>query len=278
MTRLIKELKGEGVFAEIDADRFNERIRVIRYEGNITELVPAVLAEAEKEDAQKVIVFAKRRDEPELLKRLFVTEGVIDGYYMGREAAVMVRYLAEKRRQTDSYLSEDEIVNRLYEKPPRGMNQTETALTLRKAEAKDASRLSLLYQNVFLTYPTPVFDPSYIRKTMEENTIYFAVFDEDRLIGAASADINPLLGHAEMTDCAVLPDFRGNAVTARLFEALEQELAGRGIFHLFSLARALSYGMNTVLYQAGYSYRGRLVNNCRISEGLENMNVWCKTL
>ncbi|MDV5127150.1 putative beta-lysine N-acetyltransferase [Bacillus amyloliquefaciens] len=278
VTELIKELRAESGAAEIDADRFNERIRVIRYDGQITALIPAVLAEAKQEGAQKVIFFAKRGDEPEFVKHLFIVEGVIDGYYNGHEAVVMARYLSEERRRSDSYVSEDSTVDCLYETPRRGLTQTESTLMFRKADEDDADCLSHLYKHVFLTYPTPVFNPLYIKKTMKENTIYYAAFDQDRLIGAASADINPVLGHAEMTDCAVLSDYRGNSVTAHLFKALEQELAGRGIIHLFSLARAASYGMNAVLYHAGYGYRGRLVNNCRISEGLENMNIWCKTL
>lgn len=278
VAKLIKELRAESGSAEIDADRFNGRIRVIRYDGQPEVLIPAVLAEAKQEGAQKVIFFAKRGDEPELVKHLFIQEGVIDGYYNGNEAAVMVRYLSEKRRQSDSYVSEDSTVDRLYETQRRKLTETESKLIFRKADEDDADRLSHLYKHVFLTYPTPVFNPLYIKKTMRENTIYYAAFDQERLIGAASAALNPVLGHAEMTDCAVLSDYRGNSVTAHLFKALEQELSGRGIIHLFSLARAASYGMNAVLYHAGYGYRGRLVNNCRISEGLENMNIWCKTL
>ncbi len=53
VTELIKELRAEKGAAEIDADRFNERLRVIRYDGQITALIPAVLAEAKQEGAQK---------------------------------------------------------------------------------------------------------------------------------------------------------------------------------------------------------------------------------
>ena len=71
-------------------------------------------------------------------------------------------------------------------------------------------------QTAYRTYINMFFLPirllsliPFILKTMRENTIYYAAFDQDRLIGAASADINPVLGHAEMTDCAVLSDYRG---------------------------------------------------------------------
>lgn len=113
---------------------------------------------------------------------------------------------------------------------------------------------------------------------MNANTVYYIMLDHDRLISAASAEINPELGHAEITDCAVLPEYRGHSLTSFLIEALEKEMAGKDIFHVFSLARASSFGMNAVLYHSGYQYGGRLINNCFIAEGLENMNIWCKQL
>lgn len=113
---------------------------------------------------------------------------------------------------------------------------------------------------------------------MNANTVYYIMLDHDRLISAASAEINPELGHAEITDCAVLPEYRGHSLTSFLIEALEKEMAGKDIFHVFSLVRASSFGMNAVLYHSGYQYGGRLINNCFIAEGLENMNIWCKQL
>lgn len=133
VTELIKELRAESGSAEIDADRFNERIRVIRYDGQLASLIPAVLAEAKQEEAQKVIFFAKRGDQPELVKHLFIHEGVIDGYYNGHEAAVMVRYLSEKRRQSDSYVSEDSTVDRIYETPEAGSDSDRKRAVVQKS-------------------------------------------------------------------------------------------------------------------------------------------------
>ncbi len=79
----------------------------------------------------------------------------------------MVRYLAEERRRSDSYVSEDSTVDRLHETPRRGLTQTESALMFRKADEDDADRLTHLYKHVFLTYPTPVFNPLYIKKNNE---------------------------------------------------------------------------------------------------------------
>jgi hypothetical protein len=63
-----------------------------------------------------------------------------------------------------------------------------------------------------------------------------------------------------------------------ILRELEGELKRQGIFCAYSIARSLSFGMNAVLFQLGYKYRGRLMNNCYIYDKLENMNMWVKHL
>lgn len=50
------------------------------------------------------------------------------------------------------------------------------------------------------------------------------------------------------------------------------------IFYVFFFVCVVFFGMNVVLYYFGYQYGGRLINNCYIVEGFENMNIWCKYL
>ncbi len=276
--RMLKSIMSNGVTAVLDHDSFNRRIRVVRYDGAIEQALPDIVAAAKEEDAEKIIVYTKQQDEAVLARQLFAPEGFLEGYYLGHSACVMARYLTEKRRQTDSYIKEQEMIEALYRTAPHPCSENSPNFTMRKAEINDMYQLSMLFKKVFRTYPTPVFDPAYIEKTMNENVMYYAMFDHDRLISAASADINPELGHAEITDCAVLPEYRGHSLTSFLIEALEKEMAEKAIFHVFSLARAASFGMNAVLYHSGYQYGGRLINNCYIAEGLENMNIWCKHL
>ena len=56
----------------------------------------------------------------------------------------------------------------------------------------------------------------------------------------------------------------------------EQYITGR-IHDLYTLARADEVGMNCVFAKLGYAYTGRLVNNCRMPNGWESMNIWCKS-
>ncbi len=52
----------------------------------------------------------------------------------------------------------------------------------------------------------------------------------------------------------------------------------RGIKTSYSIARAVSYGMNITFAKHGYIYSGTLVNNTNIAGSIESMNVWHKIL
>lgn len=58
---MIKTVKNSGVTVVIDNDRFNKRIRVIRYEGAIQEALADIMTATEEEGAEKIIVYTKQR-------------------------------------------------------------------------------------------------------------------------------------------------------------------------------------------------------------------------
>lgn len=112
---------------------------------------------------------------------------------------------------------------------------------------------------------------------MERNeSIFRLVRENGRLVSAASAEVSWANRHAEMTDCATLPDYRGEGLMAAIFKELGREMLRQGISCLYSLARAASPGMNAVLRRLGYPLRGRMVNNCHIMGQFEDMNLWVK--
>ncbi len=59
---------------------------------------------------------------------------------------------------------------------------------------------------------------------------------------------------------------------------LEIELNKRNFRVLYSLSRAINPGINKVLSRLKYNYTGRLINNCDICGGYEDMNIWVKCL
>lgn len=176
------------------------------------------------------------------------------------------------------WLKEDEIVASIQEKPLKKDQGTwQDEYVMRKADTQDIHKLAKLYDTVFETYPTPMNEPDYIQKVMEEGTVFYAVEHDGHIVSAASAEINAPYGHAELTDCATLPSYRKLGFMHHLILALEKELQSMHIYVFYSLARALSYGMNQVFYQLGYTYTGRFQNNCYIFDKIEDMNLWVKT-
>jgi putative beta-lysine N-acetyltransferase len=118
----------------------------------------------------------------------------------------------------------------------------------------------------------------YVKKMINDGTIFYVVECDKQLVSAASADANQTFHHAELTDCATLPEHRKYGLMKKLLIHLENDLRINGIYCAFSIARSLSFGMNAAFYQLGYQYTGRLTNNCYIFDKLEDMNVWVKDL
>jgi putative beta-lysine N-acetyltransferase len=147
---------------------------------------------------------------------------------------------------------------------------------IRRSTRQDAEKLAALYKTVFAVYPTPLGDPAYIQKTMENGTVYVHIEKEGKVLSAASAEVNHTFANAEMTDCATLPAEQGRGYMAALLARLEEILIPDEIQCLYTICRARSFGVNKVFYNLGYEYSGCLVNNCHIYSGLENMNVWYK--
>lgn len=149
--------------------------------------------------------------------------------------------------------------------------------TRRLLEA-DTPELANLYREVFPSYPFPIFDASYLRRTMATHIRYYGAFDGERLVAAASAETDPEGRNAEMTDFATAPDHRKKGLAVALLQAMEIDMKSAGFATLYTIARAVSPGMNITFAHCGYRFSGTLVNNTQISGSIESMNVWHKNL
>ncbi|EMT53935.1 hypothetical protein I532_07965 [Brevibacillus borstelensis AK1] len=259
-------------------DHRNKRVKVHVYDPEaITDLHGKMIECAQQSEATKLIVYAKRKDVPAWLSLGYRQEGVIDGFFQGENAYMLASFLTEERATSMHHLAEEEILQLSLSKRP----ETKTlpvGYSLREATEEDAEELASLYKTVFATYPTPMDDPEYVRKTMRESTYYIVAEHDGRIACAASAEVTERFGSAELTDCATHPDHAGKGLLQPIFTALEEKMNGQGIYYLYTLTRAQSAGMNITAAKHGYAYRGRLINNCTIFSGYEDMNIWVKSL
>lgn len=271
--------KGDDYTVSFCLDFFNKRLRVDDYLGNVVSICKRIAEIAKANALTKVFIKSREDDWQTFLSKGCMLEGIYKGYFNGRDAYCMALYDDLERRTSDYWMEEDHILKQVLALPLKpGRPLVPEQCTLRIARTEDAERLSVLYDQIFQTYPTPMNDPSYVEKTMREGTIYYLVESPHQLISAASAEINTVYANAEMTDCATLPAYRNQGLMRLLMHALEDELIARNITCAYSLSRALSFGMNAVFFQIGYRYYGRLTKNCDIYDKFEDMNLWAKML
>lgn len=260
-------------------DFFNKRLRIDEYTCDVESVCRRAAEVAEEHGFTKIFIKAREEDWMAFLSRGYMLEGIFKGYFHGRDAYSMASYTTLERRTSDYWMEEDAILRQVLTLPKKlERDEVPTPYVLRPATEADADELAALYGQVFQTYPTPMNDAAYIRHVMEEGTVFYAVVDNSMLISASSAEINAVYGNAEITDCVTLPAYRGKGLMRLLIQSLEEELQQRGILVLYSLSRALSFGMNAALAQLGYEYNGRLTKNCDIYDKFEDMNMWCKQL
>ncbi len=218
-------------------------------------------------------------------KTLFETHGYIEearvpNFYNGQtDGLFLAKYIDPEREIDPEQKTIEHIIELAEQKGQADANAaTEPPFAIRTAEEADADRLAGLYKEVFESYPFPIHEPDYLIETMRSHILYFLAFDGAALISASSAEMDSAAQNAEMTDFATLPAYRGRGLAQYLLATMERYMARHGIQTGYTIARALSAGMNITFAKNGYHYGGTLTNNTNICGRIESMNVWYKPL
>jgi len=206
-------------------------------------------------------------------------EACVPRFYEGKEAAVfMAKFLDPAREAAKDQTLIHEIINftkelKSADKQEKGEDYNCNILT-----PEAVGDMVDVYKIVFKTYPFPIHSREYLLKTMRENIVYFGVRDNGKLVAVASCEIDVAARNVEMTDFATLPEYRGRGLASSLLVRMEEEMKKQGLITAYTIARAVSYGMNITFARRGYLYAGTLINNTDISGGIESMNIWYKGL
>ncbi|PMC34867.1 putative beta-lysine N-acetyltransferase [Bacillus sp. UMB0899] len=282
MTKSYKKLQlsTSDYYLELFLDYFNQRLRIDHYRGNMTQILQEISHISEEDFCEKVIFYTRQEHWQQLLSHGYELEGVISGYFSGTDNFIMTLYTKNERRTSQHWVKENKILEDIKGKGLNNMNEKPipNEYIIRKAEVGDTKQLADLYGKVFQVYPTPMDDPKYVEHMIHDGNLFYLVEYQNEIVSAASADVNMINHNAELTDCATLPAYRKHGLMKKLLMDLEKDLRKNGIFCAYSLARALSFGMNSAFHQLGYQYQGRLTNNCYIYDKLEDMNIWRKDL
>ena len=208
----------------------------------------------------------------------FEIEARIPDFYADGDMALFVsRFRCEKRRQPNDTERIQKVLAAARRKAGEGIRYPlpdDCELTFMDTDR--VQQMATLYSRVFDSYPFPIFNADYIRRTMDENFRYFGIFHNANLIALASAE--RIESGVEMTDFATAPEHRRASLAAHLLNAMEADARQGGVKTAFTIARAVSYGINIMFARAGYIFGGILVNNTNISGRVQSMNIWYKPL
>lgn len=219
--------------------------------------------------------------ETDFISRGYLREASIPGFYQGREDALFLGKYLDPSRAEPGNREELEEVRALAEARARKVPEEcelPGGFSMLSCALEHAEAMSHVYKIVFPSYPFPIHDPGYLRETMSSHVDYFGIFRDGELVALSSSEMDLKGSNVEMTDFATLPEYRGQGLAGFLLQEMEKAMKKREIHTAYTIARAVSPGMNITFSRRGYEYGGTLVNNTHISGRIESMNIWYKPL
>ena len=220
--------------ARIQHGTLNRRIYVMHLDtGAVGRLIPALADLAAAEGYGKITAKIPTTCWPPFRSAGYVGEARIPGFYQGLTDALFVaRFVSRTRMQADAPYG-----------IPEGCNATTTstlpaaadkdATTVTACRPADAGALGRLYAEVFESYPFPIYDPAFLRQTMQKETFYYCIRIEGRIAAAAAAETDPASRSCEMTDFATRPEYRRRHLAGRLLQRMHRRARQNGLSTAF---------------------------------------------
>ncbi|WP_461207823.1 putative beta-lysine N-acetyltransferase [Clostridium sp. DL1XJH146] len=264
----------------INHGKYNDRIYLMKLDKEDLPNIINILDNLANENKYtKIFVKTPHYLNREFVQNGYILEATIPNFYNEEAELFMGKYFSENRLNIKNEDKIKEIIMLASSKDkisePIELGE---GYTFSICDESDSKQMSELYTEVFETYPFPIKDEEYLKKTMNENFYYFAIKYKGNLISLASTEMDYSTKSVEMTDFATHPDFRGNGFSLFLLNKMEESMRKENFKVAYTIARSLSYGMNITFSKLGYNFCGTLINNTNIYGNLESMNVWSKQL
>lgn len=272
--------------SDIHHGTHNDRVYLMKMsDKDYPEIVSEIDRLCEENKYSKAFAKVPSLYKDEFLACGYLEEGLIPDMYRGEDDGYFLSKYYNKRRKVtkDIVITEKTLSEQTSQKKGLSLNKDSSGIlpeeyVIREAKYSDSGDLSELFTEVFESYPFPVKDPSYIKKTMDEGIFYFGVWKDNNLIAASSSETDSKSLSCEMTDFATHNDYRGMGLAGILLDKMENEMKNRGFITAYTIARAAFLPVNLLFYRRCYKYAGTLINNTNICGSFESMNLWYKKL
>ncbi len=271
------ELIGDSL---IQHGKYNDRIYLLDLSPkDLPKLFTKFKQLLSKNKYSKIVVKVPEKYKEEFINKGFTEEAYVPNFYYGKETmSFLANYPKKERRIEREKQKAQKILKVALKKQRLDDVKINKQFSYQKLNKSHISKMTTLYRKVFDTYPFPIFEEKYIEQTMNDNLIYFGVFKNEKLIGISSCEINHDKSYVEMTDFAILEKYRGEKISLYLLKIMEDYMTEIGIKKAYTMARALSYGMNITFSKMGYEFTGTVINNANIFGDIESLNIWHKDL
>ncbi len=258
----------------------NDRIYLMKLDpADLPGMIDRLAALAAEKGYTKIFAKLPAPCAPSFIEHGYCREGTIPEFYNGDTDAAFLGKFIDPRREIDPRRDEiEQIIMLAQSKNGRLGKPLPDGYTLRPAVEADAAEMAEIYRQVFASYPFPIHDPDYLLETMRSHAAYFVAEKDGKIAAASSGEMDKENRNAEMTDFATLPQHLGNGLAVHLLQFMEPEMKRRGIATLYTIARAISPGMNITFAKCGYVFGGTLINNTQISGAIESMNLWYRSV
>lgn len=269
-----------GVADHVDAriDLYSDRVWCEHPDVDNGEELGALLKDtADEHDRGRIVVMTDLEIADGLERAGFRVEAVIPTFYEGAQDCAVMSFALDKERDQ---LADPEDVARVEaiidERGPSAFKPNTVSTEI--AKLSDAANIATLIDDTFEQYPTPSGVASYVAKAIRAGTPFRMVKENGVLVACASADLTRSAMAAELTDCATLPTHRGKGFMKAILSDLMGDLRKMGYDTAFTLARARIAGVNIAFESLGFDLHGTMRSSCRIGQGIEDMNVWSRSL
>lgn len=248
---------------------------------DVPEIIQRLDELAKEQGYTKIFAKIQAGELPHFISNGYIPEAFIPRFYKNKIDCIIVSRFLDKKRQRmpakelkDYYELQHSTVKSQQFKYKHSLK-----FVINKLVADDIEHITGIFKRVFTTYPFPIHDPNYIFKTMQTDDMqYFGIWDDKKLVGVSTAEIDMESKNAEMTDFAVLPEYRGQNLAFRLLVNMEQQMKIANIKTGYTIARLNQPGMSKTFLKSGYKYSGTLINNTNIGGSIESMNIFYKHL
>lgn len=227
---------------------------------------------------KKIVGKVPARGLKELTERGYQVEAEVPGLYKGEEAGYFIAHYCDPQRKHWDKKEERTIASvKTIALATKGKDEGFTlpeGCSIQVLEPQEFDTLGSLYQRAYPDYPAPEEYRQFIRNNQDLGHDFYGLFKEGILVEAARLAKFPGEGHAEVSDFATHPDYRGRNLSYYLIKEILTLLETAQIRTLYGLPRASSYGLNITFSKLGFDCGGTLRNTRLMGGSLESLNVW----